>query len=44
MIGEGFEKNSDEICGAVINVRTKGDKIAIWTAEATRSTPIVEIG
>lgn len=44
MIGEGFEKNSDDICGAVINVRTKGDKIAVWTADATRSTAIVDIG
>lgn len=28
MIGEAFE-NSDDICGAVVNVRAKGDKIGI---------------
>lgn len=26
MIGEAFE-NSDDVCGAVVNIRGKGDKI-----------------
>lgn len=26
LIGEAFE-NSDEVCGAVVNIRGKGDKI-----------------
>ncbi|NWW71180.1 I4E1B factor, partial [Climacteris rufus] len=34
LIGEMFDEYSDEVCGAVINIRTKGDKIAIWTREA----------
>lgn len=29
LIGEMFDEYSDEVCGAVINIRTKGDKIAI---------------
>ena len=30
MIGEQFD-HGDEICGAVVNVRPKQEKIAIWT-------------
>lgn len=26
LVGEGFE-NSDQVCGAVVNIRNKGDKI-----------------
>jgi len=34
LIGEIFEDASDEVCGTVINVRQKGDKLAIWTRNA----------
>lgn len=43
MIGENFE-NSDEICGAVVNVRAKLDKIGIWTADASKQHATIEIG
>ncbi|KAI8429265.1 hypothetical protein MSG28_007771 [Choristoneura fumiferana] len=43
LIGENFE-NPDEICGAVVNVRPKLDKIGIWTADASRQQATVEIG
>ncbi|XP_072383183.1 eukaryotic translation initiation factor 4E-1A-like isoform X2 [Diabrotica undecimpunctata] len=43
LIGEAFE-NSEEICGAVVNIRQKGDKIAVWTADARNNTAILEIG
>lgn len=33
LIGEAFDKYSDQICGAVLNVRPKVDKIAVWTAD-----------
>lgn len=36
MIGEAFDDYSDEICGAVVNVRSKGDKIGVWTADACK--------
>ncbi|PSS02967.1 Eukaryotic translation initiation factor 4E-1 like, partial [Actinidia chinensis var. chinensis] len=36
MIGEQFD-HGDEICGAVVNVRTK-DKISIWTKNAANET------
>ncbi|CAD6236356.1 GSCOCG00008138001-RA-CDS [Cotesia congregata] len=44
MIGEAFNEHSDDVCGAVVNVRTKGDKLGIWTADANRSTSVMEIG
>lgn len=34
MIGEQFD-HGDEICGAVVSVRGKQEKIAIWTKNAT---------
>lgn len=44
MIGEAFNENSDDVCGAVVNVRTKGDKIGVWTADADRESNVREIG
>ncbi|CAG9862981.1 unnamed protein product [Phyllotreta striolata] len=43
LVGEAFE-NSDEVCGAVVNVRQKGDKIAVWTADSQNSSAVLEIG
>ncbi|XP_072383182.1 eukaryotic translation initiation factor 4E-1A-like isoform X1 [Diabrotica undecimpunctata] len=43
LIGEAFE-NSEEICGAVVNIRQKGDKIAVWTADARNNAAVLEIG
>ncbi|CAH1276381.1 unnamed protein product [Diabrotica balteata] len=43
LIGEAFE-NSEEICGAVVNIRQKGDKIAVWTADARNNVAVIEIG
>ncbi|KAF8413635.1 hypothetical protein HHK36_001627 [Tetracentron sinense] len=34
MIGEQFD-NGDEICGAVVNVRGKQEKVALWTRNAS---------
>lgn len=34
MIGEQFD-HGDEICGAVVNVRARQEKIAIWTKNAS---------
>ena len=32
------------MCGAVINIRTKGDKIAVWTREAENQEGVLHIG
>lgn len=34
MIGEQFDQG-DEICGAVVNVRKREDRVSIWTKNAT---------
>ncbi|KAG8513086.1 Eukaryotic translation initiation factor 4E type 1B, partial [Galemys pyrenaicus] len=44
LIGESFEEYSRDVCGAVINIRTKGDKIAVWTREAENQTSVLYIG
>ncbi|KAL8587793.1 translation initiation factor eIF4E [Nucella lapillus] len=44
LIGEAFEEQSDEICGAVVNVRNKGDKLGIWTRDFNRQDVILKIG
>jgi len=44
LIGEAFEELSDEICGAVINLRPKGDKLGLWTADASKGDANVRIG
>uniref|UniRef100_A0A8C6J6U7 Uncharacterized protein n=1 Tax=Melopsittacus undulatus TaxID=13146 RepID=A0A8C6J6U7_MELUD len=44
LIGEMFDDYSDEVCGAVINIRAKGDKIAIWTREAENREGVIHIG
>merc|ERR1739838_1202801 len=44
MIGESFDKHSDDVNGAVVNVRGKGDKLGIWTSNATNSESILKIG
>ncbi|NP_001133833.1 Eukaryotic translation initiation factor 4E-1A [Salmo salar] len=44
LVGEAFDDYSDEVCGAVVNIRTKGDKIAIWTADFDNREAITHIG
>ncbi|CAN6457330.1 unnamed protein product [Victoria cruziana] len=43
MIGEQFTYG-DEICGAVVNVRSKQEKIALWTKNAANQTAQLSIG
>jgi len=44
MIGEQFDDCSDYICGAVVNVRQKGDKISLWTKDASKENVNRKIG
>ncbi len=41
MIGEQFDEG-DEICGAVVSVRAKQDKISIWTKTASNEAAQVQ--
>lgn len=43
LIGENFD-HSEEICGAVVNVRAKIDKIGVWTADTSKQHANIEIG
>ncbi|KAL3069419.1 hypothetical protein niasHS_018144 [Heterodera schachtii] len=44
IIGEQFEKWSDHICGAVVNIRQKGDKVSLWTRDAKDDSANMQIG
>lgn len=43
LIGEAFE-HAEEVCGAVVNIRHRGDKISIWTANGNNQVAVKEIG
>lgn len=44
MIGEAFDEYSDDICGAVVQIRNKGDKLGLWTADIMHTDAIMKIG
>lgn len=44
LVGEAFDNYSEDVCGAVINVRAKGDKIAIWTTNYENREAVTHIG
>lgn len=44
MIGESFDHNSNEICGSVVNIKYKLDKISLWIASGDQSSVVSEIG
>ncbi|KAK8765632.1 hypothetical protein V5799_031759 [Amblyomma americanum] len=33
LIGEGFDERGADVCGAVVQVREKADKVSVWTAD-----------
>ena len=41
LIGEQFD-SGDEICGAVVNVRARQEKISIWTKNASNEAAQVK--
>jgi len=44
LIGEAFGEASDDVCGAVVNIRPKADKLAVWTAHANKPDIVMGIG
>ena len=44
LVGESFGEYSDSVCGAVVQIRTKGDKLAIWTNNASDQEANLSIG
>ncbi len=35
---------SDDICGAVVNIRNKGDKLGVWTRDSQKNDATLKIG
>jgi len=44
VIGEQFDDHGEQVCGLVINIRQKGDKVSLWTKDATKEEVIRRIG
>lgn len=44
IIGEQFEEHGEHICGAVVNVRQKGDKVSLWTRDSLKDDINLRIG
>lgn len=44
LVGEGFGEHSRDKCEAVVQVRTRGDKIAVWTTDSNREVANLVIG
>jgi len=45
LIGEGFGAESSRLInGAVVNIRGKGDKVAIWMSRATMGEAVLDVG
>ncbi|KAI9535361.1 translation initiation factor eIF4E [Dissostichus eleginoides] len=44
LVGESFDAASEDVNGAVVNVRPKGDKISIWTSNCQNRDAIMTIG
>jgi len=43
LIGEQFS-DPNEVCGAVVNVRNKGDRISLWTRTASNESAQIAVG
>lgn len=44
LIGEAFDDDGDDVCGAVVDCRGKQDKISIWTADHKNKDRVMAIG
>jgi len=44
LIGEHADQHAHQVNGAVVNVRAKGDKLAVWLADAGQPDGILRIG
>ena len=45
MVGEQFDgADNDDICGAVVQNRAKGDRVAVWTSNAANGEAVMRIG
>jgi len=44
VVGEQFDDCGENVCGVVVNIRQKGDKVSLWTRDATKEDMNRRIG
>jgi len=44
LIGEHADIHAHQVNGAVVNVRSKGDKLAVWLADSSEPEAVIRIG
>lgn len=44
LIGEAFDDSSFNVCGAVVSIRNKGDKLGLWTRDVRNAEANLKIG
>lgn len=44
LIGEAFDEDSNDICGAVVNIRGKKDRLSVWTTDKSNIAGVMRIG
>ena len=44
LVGEGLDEDGDEVCGVVVNMRTKGDRLSVWTRQHHNEAAVLRIG
>ncbi|KAL1459197.1 hypothetical protein WDU94_011204 [Cyamophila willieti] len=44
LIGEAFGDHGEDVCGAVVNVRSKCNKIGLWTQDSSKRDGVLSIG
>jgi len=44
LIGEHADCNANQVNGAVVNVRSKGDKLAVWVTDSANTEAVMKIG
>jgi len=44
VVGEQFDDCGENVCGVVVNIRQKGDKVSLWTRDATKEELNRKIG
>jgi len=44
VVGEQFDDCGENVCGVVVNIRQKGDKVSLWTRDSTKTDMNRKIG
>jgi len=44
VVGKQFDDCGENVCGVVVNIRQKGDKVSLWTRDSTKTEMNRKIG